>query len=101
MNGEGRQCLLFTGGEGQTGHGRDRSVFTDLLYIDTHFAVGGNGLGEWVEDGMDEQTFVAAAAQDVSEVDPYLADAYQRAGPSWHSFRGFERYWRKKREAAA
>jgi len=57
--------------------------------------------GEWVEDGMDEQTFVAAAAHDVSEVDPNLADEYQRAGPPWHSFRGFERYWRKKREAAA
>lgn len=57
--------------------------------------------GEWVEDGMDEQTFVAAAAQDVGQVDPDLADEYQRAGPAWHSFRGLERYWRKKREAAA
>ena len=56
--------------------------------------------GEWVEDGMDEQTFVAAAAQEVASVDPDLVDDYQRAGPYWHHFRGFERYWRKKREAA-
>ena len=56
--------------------------------------------GGWVEDGMDEQTFVAAAAHDVSEVDPDLVDDYQRAGPYWHHFRGFERYWRKRREAA-
>ena len=57
--------------------------------------------GEWVEDGMDEPTFVAAAAEDMSQVDPDLVDEYQRAGPYWHHFRGFERYWRKKREAAA
>jgi len=50
---------------------------------------------------MDEQTFVAAAADDVSKLDPELVDEYQRAGPYWHHFRGFERYWRKKREAAA
>jgi glyoxylase-like metal-dependent hydrolase (beta-lactamase superfamily II) len=57
--------------------------------------------GEWVEDGMDEPTFVAAAAEDVSRVDSGLVDEYQRAGPYWHHFRGFERYWRKQREAAA
>jgi glyoxylase-like metal-dependent hydrolase (beta-lactamase superfamily II) len=55
--------------------------------------------GEWVEDGMDEQTFVAAASEDMSRVDPELVDEYQRAGPCWHHFRGLERYWRKKREA--
>jgi glyoxylase-like metal-dependent hydrolase (beta-lactamase superfamily II) len=56
--------------------------------------------GEWVADGMDEQTFVAAAADDLSRVDPDLVDEYGRAGPFWHHFRGFERYWRKRREAA-
>jgi glyoxylase-like metal-dependent hydrolase (beta-lactamase superfamily II) len=56
--------------------------------------------GGWVEDGMDEQTFVAAAARDVGQVDADLVDEYQRAGPFWHHYRGFERYWRKKREAA-
>jgi glyoxylase-like metal-dependent hydrolase (beta-lactamase superfamily II) len=30
-----------------------------------------------------------------------LVDDYERAGPYWHHFRGIERFWRKKREAAA
>lgn len=55
---------------------------------------------EWVENGMDEQTFVAAARHDVSQTDPELADSYDRAAPYWHHFRGIERYWRKRREAA-
>ena len=55
--------------------------------------------GEWVEDGMDEQTFVAAARHDVSQIDPELVDEYERAAPYWHHFRGLERYWRKRREA--
>ena len=57
--------------------------------------------GERVEDGMDEETFVAAARYDVSQTDPALVDEYERAGPYWHHFRGLERYWRKRREAAA
>jgi glyoxylase-like metal-dependent hydrolase (beta-lactamase superfamily II) len=56
--------------------------------------------GQWVEDGMDEPTFVAAVADEMARVEPELVDEYQRAGPFWHHFRGFERYWRKKREAA-
>jgi glyoxylase-like metal-dependent hydrolase (beta-lactamase superfamily II) len=55
---------------------------------------------ERVEDGMDEQTFVAAARYDVSQTDPDLVDDFERAGPYWHHFRGLERYWRKRREAA-
>jgi glyoxylase-like metal-dependent hydrolase (beta-lactamase superfamily II) len=57
--------------------------------------------GKRVEDGMDENTFVAAARHDVSHTDPELVDEYERAGPYWHHFRGIERYWRKRREAAA
>lgn len=53
---------------------------------------------DWVEDGMDEQTFVAAARHDVSQTDGELADAYDRAAPYWHHFRGIERYWRKRRD---
>ena len=34
---------------------------------------------EWVENGMDEQTFVAAARHDVSQTDAELADSYDRA----------------------
>ena len=54
---------------------------------------------QWVEDGMDEPTFVAAARHDVSRTDPELMDDYDRAAPYWHHYRGIERYWRKKREA--
>jgi glyoxylase-like metal-dependent hydrolase (beta-lactamase superfamily II) len=57
--------------------------------------------GERVEDGMDEEAFVAAARYDVSQTDPELVDEYERAGPYWHHFRGIERYWRKRREASA
>ena len=57
--------------------------------------------GERVEDGMDEETFVAAARYDVSQSDPERVDEYERAGPYWHHFQGLERYWRKRREAAA
>jgi glyoxylase-like metal-dependent hydrolase (beta-lactamase superfamily II) len=57
--------------------------------------------GERVEDGMDEEAFVAAAGYDVSQTDPELVDEYERAGPYWHHFRGIERYWRKRREEAA
>jgi glyoxylase-like metal-dependent hydrolase (beta-lactamase superfamily II) len=57
--------------------------------------------GERVEDGMDEATFIAAARHDVEQTDPELVDDYERAGPYRHHFRGIERYWRKRREAAA
>jgi glyoxylase-like metal-dependent hydrolase (beta-lactamase superfamily II) len=59
------------------------------------------GWAERVEDGMDEDTFVAAARYDVARADPELVDDYDRAAPYWHHFRGLERYWRKRREAAA
>ena len=55
---------------------------------------------EWIEDGMDEQTFVAAARHDVSQTDSDLADQYDRAAPYWHHYKGIERYWRKRRESA-
>jgi len=60
-----------------------------------------NRWADWVENGMDEQTFVAAARHDVSQTEPDLADAYDRAAPYWHHFRGIDRYWRKRREANA
>jgi glyoxylase-like metal-dependent hydrolase (beta-lactamase superfamily II) len=53
---------------------------------------------EWVEDGMDEPTFVQAARADVLGAEPEEADAYDRAAPYWHCFLGLERYWRKRRE---
>ena len=57
--------------------------------------------GERVAHGMDEATFVAAARADVLASDPEEVDAYDRAAPYWHCFRGLERYWRKRTEADA
>ena len=57
--------------------------------------------GSWVEDGMDEPTFVAAARADVAARDPDEVAAYDRAAPYWHCYRGLERYWRKRSEGAA
>ena len=76
-------------------------VFDD---VEEHLAALRETLGRWaerVEDGMDEATFVAAARYDVSQTDPDFVDEYDRAAPYWHHFRGMERYWRKRREAAA
>ncbi len=72
--------------------------------VQEHIASLRATLGRWgerVEDGMDEQAFIAAARYDVSKTDAELVDQYERAGPYWHHFRGIERYWRKRREAAA
>jgi glyoxylase-like metal-dependent hydrolase (beta-lactamase superfamily II) len=76
-------------------------VIDDVI---AHLASLRETLGRWgerVEDGMDEASFIAAARYDVSQTDPELVDAYERAGPYWHHFRGIERYWRKRREGAA
>jgi glyoxylase-like metal-dependent hydrolase (beta-lactamase superfamily II) len=72
--------------------------------VEAHLSALREALGRWterVEDGMDEQTFVAAARYDVEQVDEELAEIYERAAPAWHSFRGIERYLRKRREQAA
>jgi glyoxylase-like metal-dependent hydrolase (beta-lactamase superfamily II) len=55
----------------------------------------------WVADGMDEATFTAAARADIAATDPGVEDVYDRAAPLWHTYRGLERYWRKRREATA
>jgi glyoxylase-like metal-dependent hydrolase (beta-lactamase superfamily II) len=71
--------------------------------VSEHLAALRETLRVWggrVEDGMDEETFMAAARYDVSQVDPELVQAYDEAAPYWHHFRGLERYWRKRREAA-
>ncbi len=76
-------------------------VFDDA---EEHLSSLRDTLGRWgerVEDGMDEESFIAAARYDVGQTDPDLVDDYERAGPYWHHFRGIERYWRKRREAAA
>jgi len=71
--------------------------------VESHLTALRETLARWaerVEDGMDEQTFVAAARFDVEQVDPDLADDYDRAAPYWHHFRGIERYWQKRRARA-
>jgi hypothetical protein len=50
---------------------------------------------------MDEPTFVAAARADVRASDPDEVDAYEGAAPSWHCYRGLERYWRKRAERSS
>jgi glyoxylase-like metal-dependent hydrolase (beta-lactamase superfamily II) len=75
-------------------------VFTD---VERHFAALRETMrtwAEWVEDGMDEPTFVAAARAHIASSEPD-EEAYARAAPYWHCFLGLERYWRKRREAAA
>ncbi|MCS7006267.1 MAG: MBL fold metallo-hydrolase [Gaiellaceae bacterium] len=72
--------------------------------VEAHLRALRETLERWterVEDGMDEATFVAAAHYDVAQVDEELAEVYERAAPAWHSFRGIERYLRKRREEAA
>jgi hypothetical protein len=76
-------------------------VFDD---VEDHLTALRETLRRWserVDQGMDEDTFSAAARFDVSQVDPELADSYDRAAPYWHHYLGLERYWRKRREATA
>jgi glyoxylase-like metal-dependent hydrolase (beta-lactamase superfamily II) len=76
-------------------------VFND---VESHLGRLRETLRRWaehVEHGMDEATFVTAARADVAASDPEQAQAYDRAAPYWHCYRGLERYWRKRREAAS
>jgi glyoxylase-like metal-dependent hydrolase (beta-lactamase superfamily II) len=76
-------------------------VFED---VESHLGRLRETMRQWadhVEHGMDEATFVAAARADVVASDPDDADAYGLAAPYWHCYRGLERYWRKRMEAAA
>ena len=76
-------------------------VFDD---VQSHLARLREALGrwaEWVENGMDEATFTAAGRADIASSDPGLDEVYDRAAPLWHTYRGLERYHRKRRDAAA
>jgi glyoxylase-like metal-dependent hydrolase (beta-lactamase superfamily II) len=76
-------------------------VFDD---VQEHLAMLRETLASWtsrVEDGMDEETFIAAARFDVAQADPELVGEYERAVPFFHGYQGIARYWRKRREAAA
>jgi glyoxylase-like metal-dependent hydrolase (beta-lactamase superfamily II) len=56
---------------------------------------------EWVEDGMDRDTFSAAVGADIAASDPDSVADYDHVVPAWQCYLGLERYWRKRREAAA
>jgi glyoxylase-like metal-dependent hydrolase (beta-lactamase superfamily II) len=71
--------------------------------VQSHLARLRETLGRWagwVEDGMDEATFTAAARADIGAAEPGLDAVYDQAAPLWHTYLGLERYWRKRREAA-
>jgi glyoxylase-like metal-dependent hydrolase (beta-lactamase superfamily II) len=53
------------------------------------------------EQGMDEAAWVGAAQRDLEEAVGDEAHEWTRAAPLWQCYAGLERYWRKRREAAA
>jgi glyoxylase-like metal-dependent hydrolase (beta-lactamase superfamily II) len=72
--------------------------------VDSHLAMLREELARWVERvgrGATEQEFVDAARQDIAARVRDDPDSWQRAAPFWQSYRGLERYWRKRREAEA
>jgi glyoxylase-like metal-dependent hydrolase (beta-lactamase superfamily II) len=76
-------------------------VFDD---VQEHLAGFRETLQTWsdrVAHGMDEPTFVAAALADCAASDPEEVDAYGSAASFAQCHQGLERYWRKRREAAA
>jgi glyoxylase-like metal-dependent hydrolase (beta-lactamase superfamily II) len=72
--------------------------------VGSHLAMLREELARWVErveQGATEQEFVDAAREDIAAQVPDDPDSWQRAAPFWQSYRGIERYWRKRREAEA
>jgi hypothetical protein len=70
--------------------------------VGTHLTMIREELARWVErveHGATEQEFVDAARRDIAARVPDDPDSWQRAAPFWQSYRGIERYWRKRREA--
>jgi glyoxylase-like metal-dependent hydrolase (beta-lactamase superfamily II) len=51
----------------------------------------------WVGDGVDEETFVTRAQEEV-RASGSSVERYERAATFAHSYSGLERYWRKRRE---
>jgi glyoxylase-like metal-dependent hydrolase (beta-lactamase superfamily II) len=67
-----------------------------------HLAMLRDEMQRWVERagaGMSEREFVHACLDDLAARVPGDLEAWQKAGPLWQSYRGLERYWRKRREA--
>jgi glyoxylase-like metal-dependent hydrolase (beta-lactamase superfamily II) len=69
-----------------------------------HLTLMREELHRWVkrvEDGATEEEFVEAGRAELAARVPGDPDLWQRAAPLWQSYRGLERYWRKRREAEA
>jgi glyoxylase-like metal-dependent hydrolase (beta-lactamase superfamily II) len=70
-----------------------------------HLARAHERLDEWAEqvgNGISLEEFESSEdALLYAEADPATAQAFRQAGPLWQSHAGLERYWAKKREAAA
>ena len=67
-----------------------------------HLALMREELHRWVarvESGATEEEFVSAGREELAARVPGDPDLWQRAAPLWQSYRGLERYWKKKREA--
>ena len=72
--------------------------------VEEHLAMLRGEMARWVERveaGATEEEFVDAARRDIEACVPDDPDTWQRAAPIWQSYRGIERYWRKRREADA
>ena len=70
--------------------------------VSEHLAMLREEMRRWVErvgSGMTEDDFVRAGRADIADRVPDDADAWQKAAPLWQSYRGLERYWRKRRES--
>jgi glyoxylase-like metal-dependent hydrolase (beta-lactamase superfamily II) len=69
-----------------------------------HLALMREELHRWVErveHGASEEEFVRAGREELAARVPGDPDHWQRAAPLWQSYRGLERYWKKRREAEA
>jgi glyoxylase-like metal-dependent hydrolase (beta-lactamase superfamily II) len=69
-----------------------------------HLTIMREELHRWVrrvEAGATEDEFVTAGREELAARVPGDPDLWQRAAPLWQSYRGLERYWRKRREAEA
>ena len=54
-----------------------------------------------VRSGMSQVDFVDAVRRDIDAAEESDVPYYERAGPVWQTYLGFERYWRKRAEAEA
>ncbi|MGH3104594.1 MAG: MBL fold metallo-hydrolase, partial [Gaiellaceae bacterium] len=52
---------------------------------------------ERVEDGMDEEEWIAAARGELEAAEGPNADVYELAAPFWQSYAGLKRYWDLRR----